>query len=159
MPLFHSQATSIDGRANLSLGDIQPPVIITNPLCFAVFSFFKFLLAHAAENGLTAERILSMQRSCFLPDSRRPSLLLQGKGLRRWEQQHSRGKHDRGSDTEELKAHSGASSSVRLNQQSSIEGAEGRAVGTAPAGAGEGVTSESKQDAIGLVLHYILTGN
>lgn len=34
-------------------------------------SFFRFLLAHGEENRLTTERIVCVQRACFLPESRR----------------------------------------------------------------------------------------
>ncbi|CAM9572248.1 unnamed protein product, partial [Ectocarpus fasciculatus] len=38
-------------------------------------SFFKFLLARRDKNGLTAEKIVSVQRSCLLPDAWRPARL------------------------------------------------------------------------------------
>ena len=91
-----------------------------------------------------------MQRSCFLPDSRRPDQL-DGKSLR--SDQQLGGDGDKGETT----ARRGKkSSSITLAQQSSTEGGEELSVGSV--GESGGVVPERK-DVLGLVLHHILTEN
>ncbi|CAM9717188.1 unnamed protein product [Ectocarpus sp. 4 AP-2014] len=66
-------------------------------------SFFKFLLARGDNNGLTAEEIVFVQRSCLLPDTWRPARLrsLRSAGTPPLGGRHSEesmGKEDEGGD-------------------------------------------------------------
>lgn len=127
------------------------------PPFFAVVSCFKVLLAHAPKNGLTAEQLLSVQRSCFLPDARRRPNQLEG-GVLRSGRRHSRRQFEEDTDRGEARTHRETGTSIGQNQQCHVEGGGGGGVETASAGEGRGVVSESEKDVLGLVLYYILTG-
>lgn len=78
-------------RSSLPLCNLSPLLLSSAPLHSAPLrssllrrthysgSFFRFLLTLQAKNGLTADRLVQVQRSCLLPDSRRRTNL-QAKG-------------------------------------------------------------------------------
>lgn len=110
---------------------------------------------HGAKNGLTAERVLSVLRSCCLPDSRRPNQL-EVEGLKS-ERQH--GQRQLGGESDVATANT-PSGSMHQYWQSRMDRDGERAVGAASAASERGgAIFEGEGDVIRLVLHYLLTGN
>ncbi|CAM9247240.1 unnamed protein product, partial [Scytosiphon promiscuus] len=59
----------VEEKANRLLGTLSP---LHRDVFAYLVSFFRFVLSRKAKNGVTANRLVLVQRSCLLPDARRP---------------------------------------------------------------------------------------
>ncbi|CAM9194753.1 unnamed protein product [Ectocarpus sp. 8 AP-2014] len=120
-------------------------------------SLFKFLLARGDNNGLTAEEIVSVQRSCLLPDAWRPARL-RGAGtppLGGRHSQESMGEEDEGGDRGVRGQHPTSNRDDCQHHNAKAEGGKHAEIGVAQDRKGP---SCGELDVLGPVLYHILMG-
>ncbi|CAM9189144.1 unnamed protein product [Ectocarpus sp. 12 AP-2014] len=135
-------------------------------------SFFKFLLARGDNNGLTAEEIVSVQRSCLLPDAWRPARLrsLRSAGTPPLDGRHSEesmGKEDEGGDREVRGQHPTSNRDDCQHHNAKAKGGKHPEIGVAQdrrrtscsvRGVSVRDTTTGELDVLGPVLFHILMG-